>query len=432
MSQIKNGRRVAIVHGLRTPFVKCGTLFKNLTSLGLAKTATVELLNRTEIEPKEIDKVIFGNVIQSVGTPNLAREIALGSGVPATVPAFTVTSACASANQAFTTAVDSILAGDSEVVLSGGVESIQDLPYFFGRAGRSRIFDSPRGINLIEKARPLLKMGAADTPLSLPHLHERWAGYTLGESAEKLARKNKISRDEQDSFALRSHSLASRAQSEGIFEDEIINTFVPPDFSDVVSSDNGVKYDVSIESFAELPPIFDKEFGTVTEGNSAPLSDGASVILLMSEDKARALGYKPIAFVRAYAYAALDPSEDLLMSPAYSIPVALERAGITLGEIDLIEIHEAFSSQVIANVRALSSKGFAKQMLGRIQPVGEVDMDKLNVSGGSIAIGHPIGATGARIIMTLVYRMAKRRGNFGLVSLPSAGGLGVSIILEKE
>ncbi|MFI5322222.1 MAG: acetyl-CoA C-acyltransferase [Thermodesulfobacteriota bacterium] len=429
---MKNGRRVAIVHGLRTPFVSCGTLFKNLTSLELAKIATVELLNRAEIEPKEIDKVIFGNVVPSIRTPNLAREISLGSGVPATVPAFTVTSACASANQAFTTAVDSILAGDSEVVITGGVESIQDPLYLFGRSAKSRIFDSSKGINLIEKAKPFLKMGAVEANLSLPHLQERWAGYTMGESAEKLARKNKIGRDEQDAFALRSHTRASMAQAEGIFEDEIINTYVPPDFSDVVSTDNGVKSDASIESFAGLPPIFDKEFGTVTEGNSASLSDGASVILLMSEEKARALGYKPIAFVRSYAYAALDPSEDLLMSPAYSTPAALDRAGIPLGEIDLIEMHEAFSSQVIANVRALTSRGFAKEKLGKSQPVGEVDMDKLNISGGSIAIGHPIGATGARIIMTLAYRMAKRRGEFGLVSLPSAGGIGVSIILEKE
>ncbi len=432
MSQISNGRRVAVVHGLRTPFAKCGTLFKNLTSLDLGKMATVELLNRTEIAPKEIERVIFGSVTPSVRTPNLAREIALGSGVPPAVPAFTVTSACASATQAFTTAVDSILAGDSGVVLTGGVESIHDLSYLFGSGGRSKLFESSKGMNLIERARPLLKMGAVEMSFSLAHLPERSAGRTLGESAEKLARKNKISRDEQDSFALRSHTLASRAQAEGIFEDEIIHTFVPPDFTDIVSGDNGVRYDVSIEALTELPPVFDKEFGTVTEGNSAPLSDGASVILLMSEDKARALGYKPIAYVRAYAYAAIDPSEELLMGPAYSTPIVLDRAGIPLSEIDLIEIHEAFSSQVISNVRALGSKGFAKEKLGRSQAVGEVDMDKLNVSGGSIAIGHPLGATGARIIMTLAYRMSKRRGNFGLVSLPSAGGLGASIILEKE
>ncbi|HSC34261.1 MAG TPA: acetyl-CoA C-acyltransferase, partial [Thermodesulfobacteriota bacterium] len=217
-----------------------------------------------------------------------------------------------------------------------------------------------------------------------------------------------------------------------IFEDEIIHTFVPPDYTEIVSSDNSVRHDISVEALSGLPPLFDKEFGTVTDGNSAPLSDGASVILLMSEEKSRALGYKPIAYVRSYAYAALDPSDELLMGPAYSTPAALERAGIGLDEIDLVELHEAFSSQVISYLRALDSKGFTKEKLGRSQPVGEVDMEKLNISGGSIAIGHTLGATGARIIMTLAYRMSKRKGNFGLVSLASAGGLGVSIVLEKE
>jgi acetyl-CoA acyltransferase len=420
---------VAIVHGIRTPFVKCGTLFRNLTSLDLGKIAAVELLNRTEIVPKEIDKVFIGSVIPSVRTPNLAREIALGSGIPATVPAFTVTSACASAMQAFTSAVDSILSGDSDIVLAGGADSVHDSPYLGGRGARSRLYDS---INLIEKAMPLLKMGAGESAFSLPLLPERYAGYTLGESAEKLARRYQIGRDEQDSFAVRSHTLASMAQTEGIFEDEIIHTFVPPDFTEIVSADNSVRYDMSAETLSGLPPLFDKEFGTVTDGNSAPLTDGASVVLLMSEDKARALGYKPIAYVRSYAYAAVDPSDELLMGPAYSTPAALERAGIGLDEIDLVEIHEPFSSQVISYVRALDSKGFAKEKLGRSQPVGEVDMEKLNISGGSIAIGHTLGATGARIIMTLAYRMSKRKGNFGLVSLASAGGLGVSIVLEKE
>lgn len=423
---------MAIVHGLRTPFVKCGTLFRNLSSLDLGKISAVELLNRTEINPKDIDKVFIGSVIPSVGTPNLAREIALGSGVPATVPAFTVTSACASASQAFTSAVDSILSGDSEIVLAGGADSVHDSPYLGGRGQRSRLYESAKGINLIEKAMPLFKMGAGESGFTLPLLPERYAGHTLGESAEKLARRYQIGRDEQDSFAVRSHTLASRAQAEGIFEDEIIHTFVPPDFTDIVSADNCVKYDVSVEALSDLPPLFDKEFGTVTDGNSAPLTDGASVILLMSEDKARSLGYKPVAYVRSYAYAAVDPSDELLMGPAYSTPAALDRAGIGLDEVDLVEIHEPFSSHAISYVRALDSKGFAREKLGRTQPVGEIDMDKLNISGGSIAIGHTLGATGARIIMTLAYRMSKRKGNFGLVSLASAGGLGVSIVLEKE
>ncbi len=432
MSQFKNGKRVAIVYGLRTPFAKSGTLFRNLTSLELGKIATVELVNRTEIDPAEVDKVIFGNVLSSIKTPNLAREIALGSGIPPTVPAFTVTSACASASQAFTNAVDSIVSGDSDVVVAGGVESIPEVPFLFNKTEISKIFDTKRGKGLIRKAGPLLKMGTEDIAPAVPYLPERYAGFSMGEAAEKTARQYKISRGEQDEFALRSHKLASRAQEEGIFEDEIVHTFVPPEYEDTVSADNCVRDDLTPEALSELEPIFDREFGTVTSGNSSPLSDGASVLLLLSEEKARSLGYKPLAYVKSYAYAAVDPTVELLMGPAYSTPLALDRAGISLREIDLIEIHEAFASQVLFNIKALSSRKFAKEKLGRVQPVGEVDMEKLNVSGGSIAIGHPLAATGGRIITTLVYRMAKRRGNFGLVSLPAAGGLGVSIVLEKE
>lgn len=431
MSQFQHGRRVAVISGLRTPFVRSGTSYRNLTSLELGKVVTVELLNRTEIYPGEIDKVIFGNVVSSVQTPNLAREIALGSGIPPTVPAFTATSACVSAGQAFTSAVDSIVSGDSDVVLAGGVESGTDISILSGRTAGSKIIHSTKGGNLISRAKPLFKMGGEEEVPSIAFLPERYTGRTMGEAAEKTARRYKISREEQDEFALRSHVLASRAQEEGVFEDELIHTYVPPDFSDIVSRDGGVMDDISPEYLAQYEPIFDSEFGTITAGNSTALSDGASALLLMSEDKAKALGYKPQAYVRAYAYRALDPSNDLLMSTAFSAPAALDRAGVSLSDIDLVEIHEAFSSQVISNLMALASRGFAREKLGKAQPVGEIDMDRLNVSGGSIAVGHPLSATGGRIIMTLIYRLAKRGGKLGLVSLPASGGIGVSIVFEK-
>lgn len=432
MSQFQNGRRVAVISGLRTPFVSSGTTYRNLKSLDLGKVVTVELLNRTEIDPGQIDKVIFGNVFSSVDTPNLAREIALGSGLPPTVPAFTVRSACVSSGQAFTSAVDSIISGESDTVLTGGVESGTDMSILSGRTAGSKVIHSTKGGNLISRAKPLFKMGAEEIVPSFAFLPERYTGRTMGEAAEKTARRYKISREEQDGFALRSHLLASRAQEEGVFEDELIHTYVPPDFSDVVSRDGGVMDDISPEYLARYEPIFDSEFGTVTVGNSSTLSDGASALLLMSEGKAKALGYKPLAFVRSYAYRAIDPSDDLLMSTAFSVPAALDRAAVSLSDIDLVEIHEAFSSQVISNLRALASKGFAREKLGKAQPVGEIDMERLNVSGGSIALGHPLSATGGRMIMTLIYRMAKRSGKLGLLSLPGSGGIGVSIVFEKE
>ncbi len=429
MSQFKNGRRVAIVYGLRTPFTKPLTYFKNLNSLDLGKLAAVELVNRTEIEPSEIDKVIFGNVATSVKTSNLAREIALGAGIPWTTPAFTVTSACASSCQAFSNAVDSIISGESDVVVAGGVDTALEIYSIFNKTKRSKLLDSRGG--LMKKARPFLKVGAEGTPDSLPFLPERYAGIVLGESAEKVARQYKISREEQDGFALRSHALATRARDEGIFEDEIVSTFVPPEFEDPASFDNGVADGITLESLSNMEPLFDREFGTVTAGNSSYLADGASVLLLASEEKAKSLGYKPLAYVRSYAFCAVDPSSECLMSPAYATHSALERASISLSDIDLMEMHELFASQVLSNIKALASKSFAKDKFGRMQPLGEIDIERINVSGGSIAIGHPPAATGGRLITTLIYRMVKRRGNFGLVALPAAGGQGFSLVLEK-
>jgi acetyl-CoA acyltransferase len=430
VSQLKNGRRVAIIHGLRTPFAKPGTSFKNLTSLDLGKIVTVELLNRTEIEPSEIDRVIFGNVRTLVRTQNIAREISLGSGIPHSSPAFTVSSACVSANQSFSSAVDSIASGEADVVVAGGVDTSNEIHSIYNKTLRSKSLRAGGG--LIQKARPLLRIGAEDEPESLSFVPERSTGMTLGEFAETIARRYKLTRDEQDEFALRSHTLASRARDEGVFEDEVIHTFIPPDFEDFLSTDNGVADELTSESLAEMDPLFDREFGTVTAGNSSYLSDGASVLLLASEEKAKSMGYKPLAYVKSYAYSAVDPMSELLMSPAYATDKALERAGISLSEIDLVEIHEAFASQVISNLKALGSKAFAKENLGKMQPVGEVDPERINVSGGSIAIGHPPAATGIRLITTLVCRMAKRRGNFGLVMLPAAGGLGFSLVTEKQ
>ena len=427
-----NQNRVAVVYGLRTPFVKAGTVFKNLSSLDLGKLITVELINRTEIDPKVIDKVIFGTVLPSIKTSNLAREISLGAGVPASVPAFTVTSACASSVQAFTNGIDSIMSGDSHVVLIGGVESISDFPVLFSKNFRNVLADSSKGKNFLQKAKPFLRMGVGDIAPDIPAVAERYTGLTMGKSADKMARQNQISKKDQDEFALRSHTLASKAQKEEIVRREIAKTFIPPEFAEPYSADNTIRKDLNLDILSSLPPAFDKEYGTVSSGNSAPLSDGACALLLMSEENAKALGYKPLGYVRSYAYSAVDPKDQLLMGPSYSTPIALDRAGITLKDLDLIEIHEAFSAQVLSNLRALGSKKFAEEKLSRSKPVGEVDMDSVNVTGGSIAIGHPFGATGGRLILTLLYGLQRRQTQFGLATVCAAGGLGASVVLERK
>jgi acetyl-CoA acyltransferase len=429
---IKNGRRVAIVYGLRTPFIKSGTLFKNLSSLDLGKIAAVELINRTEIDPEEIDEVIFGTVIPTVKTSNLAREIALGSGIPTSTPAYTVTRACASANQAITNAAESILSGSCDTVVAGGVESISDFPALFSKRFRASLYDSYKGKNLIQKIKPFLALRFRDLAPDVPAIAELSTGLTMGESAEKMAKENHITREEQDALAYRSHKLAFEATEHGRLGEEIIPTFIPPDFSTIVASDNAIRQETSIESLSKLAPVFDKKYGTITAGNSSPLTDGASVLLLMTEEKAKALGYEPLGYIRSYAYAALSPEDQLLMGPAYSTPLALDRAGLTLKDIDLMELHEAFAAQVLSNIQALSSRRFAEEKLGRSGPVGEVDMEKFNVMGGSIAIGHPFGATGGRVTITILNELKRRSGNFGLVSVCAAGAMGVSMVLERE
>ncbi|GBD38163.1 3-ketoacyl-CoA thiolase [bacterium HR37] len=431
-----NTRRVAIVCGIRTPFIRAGTLFRDLSSLDLGRIVTVELINRSEVDPEDIDEVVFGSMVSVARTPNLARDIALASGIGASTPAYTVTMSCISGIRAFTSALESIALGNRDTVLVGGVESFSECASSLS----SKMFNiklkngSFKTVGLLQRVNAFLGNGSYKLSFGLPFLLDASAGITLGESAEKMARKHSITRREQDEFAARSHNLASISAKDGRFGEEIVSLLLPPDFSTLVCSDNGVCKDISVEALSKEEPIFDRRYGTVTFGNSSYLSDGASAVLLMAEEKARALGYNPLGYVRAYAYASASvcTDEKLLMGPAYSTPIALELAELTLREIDLVEIQETFAAQVLSNARAFASKKFAKEDLNRSNPVGEIELERLNVLGGSIAIGHPFGASGLGVIVTLLNELKRRDRNFGLVCMSASGGLGVSIILERE
>jgi acetyl-CoA acyltransferase len=263
-----------------------------------------------------------------------------------------------------------------------------------------------------------------------PAIAEPSTGETMGQSAEKMAKLNHIARDAQDQFALRSHRLAAVGTEDGRLTAEIAPGYLPPDYSTALVSDNGVRLDTSLEKLVALPPVFDRRYGTVTAGNSSPLTDGASAVLLMSAERAATLGYRPLAYIRSYAYAALDPGEQLLMGPVLAAPLALQRAGLTLTEIDLVEMHEAFASQVLCNLQGFTSREWAARA-GFTEPMGEVDRSRLNVMGGSIAIGHPFGATGGRILTTLASELARRDGQFGLLTVCAAGGMGHAMVIER-
>jgi acetyl-CoA acyltransferase len=424
-----NGRRVAIVAGLRTPFAKAGTALKTMTAQDLGRAVVAELVQRTNLDAKEIDAIIFGTVIPSVLAPNIAREVALLPMLPKGIPAFTVSRACASANQAITDAADQIALGHADVVIAGGAESLSNIPILHSRNFADALVAAQRARSLRGRLGAVARVRPRDLVPVAPAIAEPSTGETMGESAEKMAKLNHIPREEQDQFALRSHRLASAGTADGRLTAEIMPLYVPPTYETWLTSDNGIRSNTSLEQLQALPPVFDKRYGTVTAGNSSPLTDGAAAVLLMSEAKARALGYAPIAYIRSYAYAALDPGEQLLQAPVLAAPVALDRARLTLKEIDLVEMHEAFAAQVLSNLQGFESKVWAERA-GRSQPVGEVDRSRLNVMGGSIAIGHPFGATGARITTTLANELKRRGGQFGMMTVCAAGGMGFAMILE--
>lgn len=415
--------------GVRTPFARSGTTLKSLSAIDLGKRAVAELIQRSEIDGKLVDAVIYGTVVPSVLAPNIAREVSLLPMLPKGVQSFTVGRACASANQAITDAADQIALGHAEAIIAGGAESLSNVPILHSRGMSDALVAASRAKTFGGRVRALARVRPRDLVPITPAIAEPSTGESMGESAEKMAKINAIPRADQDHFALRSHRLAAAGTEDGRLTAEILPLFVPPAF-DAMTSDNGIRADSTMEQLRALKPVFDRKYGSVTAGNASPLTDGASAVLLMSEERAKALGYTPMAYIRSYSYAALDPGEQLLMGPVLAAPVALDRAGLELKDIDLIEMHEAFAAQVLCNLTGFESKAWAERA-GYSKPVGEVDRSKLNVMGGSIAIGHPFGATGGRILTTLCNELARRGGQFGLMTVCAAGGMGHAMVIER-
>jgi len=430
MATFGNGRRVAIVAGVRTPFAKAGTAFKSISAIDLGKLCVAELMQRTNLDGKEVQALVFGTVIPSVLAPNIAREVSLMPQLPKGVQAFTVSRACASANQAITDAADQIALGNIDAAIAGGSESLSNIPILHSQGMAETLIAASKAKTLATRLKAFSRLRPKDFVPITPAIAEPTTGETMGQSAEKMAKLNSISREEQDHFALRSHRLAAAGTADGRLTAEIMPVYVPPKFDSVLTSDNGIREDTSYEQLAALKPVFDRKYGSVTAGNSSPLTDGGACVLLMSEEKAKALGYPPLGIIRSYAYAALDPGEQLLQAPVLAAPVALKRAGLILHDIDLVEMHEAFAAQVLSNLKGFESKYWAERA-GFSEPVGEVDRAKLNVMGGSVAIGHPFGATGARITTTLLHELRRRGGQFGLMTVCAAGGMGFAMVVER-
>ncbi len=422
-------RRAVVVAGNRTPFARAFGSYIELDAIALGTRAVKGLLDRTELDWNEIDAIVWGGVILPPGAPNVGREIALDLGLPYDVEAYTVTRACASGLQAVTNAVQAVESGEHDVVIAGGADSTSNaglmLPQSFvhkvAPVAMSRKAGAMDYVKLLGRISPL-----RDLVPRKPEIAERTTGEVMGEAAERMAERNGVTREEQDAFAVMSHHRAAAAIASGRFDDEVTPVEVN---GHKVYTDEIVRGDTSVEKLARLRPAFKKN-GTLTAGNSSALTDGAASVLIMSEDRARALGYAPLAAFRSWAYTAVDPADQLLMGPALAMPRALERAGMALSDADLVDMHEAFAAQVLSIVRMLESDAFARERLGRDKAVGKVDMDRLNVHGGSVSLGHPFGATGARMVTTVAHELARTGAETAVLGICAAGGLGAGAVME--
>lgn len=444
----KSPRDVVIVEGVRTPFAKSGTKLKTVHAAQLGQIALKELIARTNLNVDLVDEVIIGNTGSPSDAVNISRVVALNAGFPIKTPAATVHRNCASALESITTGFERIKSGTMEMIVAGGTENMSQMPLItpaaivriIERLGAAKTAGArisalwdwfKADISQIKEmvtTPPMTKTKYKPIIALAEGLTDPFVGINMGMTAEVIAKEFGVGRREQDEYALKSHQKAVMARAK--IAEEITSVYLPPDYSETLIADNGPRDNQTIEALAKLKPFFDKTTGSITAGNSCPITDGAAMILMMSREKAEALGYKPMVRIRGYAYAGLEP-ERMGMGPAYSTPIALKRAGLTMKEIGLVELNEAFAAQVMANQKAFDSDEFGKK-IGLSGKIGELRTEILNVNGGAIAIGHPVGATGTRLVLTLMKEMKRRNTEFGLATLCIGGGQGGSVIIENE
>ena len=425
-------RPVAVIAGARTPFCKAGGAFIRRSAAQLGAVAARETMLRAGIRPDRVEQIIFGIVSAPVGAPNIAREIGLEAAFPAGVPAYTISKACISSNQAVTSAADQIALGKADVILAGGAENLSDVPILYGRKFRDALFTASKARSAGERLRAFRGVRLADLAPVAPAIAEPSSGQTMGQAAEKMAKDFGIRREAQDRFAAHSHARAVAAWHSGELAQRVAPVPVPKgrDLA-MVAKDDHPREDTTEDKLAKLRPVFDRDFGSVTAGNASPLTDGASAVLLAAEEVARAEGWPILGVLRGYQYTAIDPFEHLLMGPVSAIAGVLDQTGLGLADMSVIEMHEAFAAQVLSNLHGLASAKYCQDKLGRSRPVGEVDPDFVNQWGGSISLGHPFGATGGRLVLQLLDQLAKKGAQFGLISACAAGGLGSAMVFER-
>ena len=423
-------RKVVLIDGCRTPFLRSGTDYMDLMSYRLGQFAIKGLLVKTGVEPAVVDQVIMGTVISNIKTPNVARESALAAGIPNTTPCHTVSQACISANRAIADACLEIMSGRSEVIIAGGVDNTSDTPIQFRKEMRNKLFRAQKLRGLGDTLKFVFSLRPADFFPERPKVAEYSTSRVMGEDCDIMAARFSIGREEQDTYAVRSHHLAAKAHEAGHLPKEMVDVALPPKFTPV-KRDNGIRADTSEDKVKRLRPAFDRKFGTLTAANSSFLTDGAAVTLLTSEKKAKELGLHPKAEVVDFVFTGQDLNDELLLGPTFSVSKLLHRKKLSLPDFDVVEFHEAFAGQILSNIKALASDDFARQFLRRKKAVGEIDMDRFNLWGGSLSIGHPFGATGARLMTTTANRLIEESGEYGLLAACAAGAHGHAMILKR-
>jgi len=426
-----SGERIAVVAGLRTPFAKQATAFHGIPAVDLGKIVVNELLQKHDVDPAIVDQLVFGQVVQMPEAPNIAREIVLGTGMNVSTDAYSVSRACATSFQSTVNITESIMTGMADVGIAGGADSTSVAPVGLSKKFARTLLDLTKTKTMGQKFALLRKLNFKDILPVPPAVAEYSTGLSMGQTAEQMAKTHGISRADQDALAHRSHTLATECWQQGKLDGEVMAVHSEP-YKSFIDKDNCIRENSVLEGYAKLRPVFDRKHGTVTAATSTPLTDGGAAILLMREGRAKELGYKPLGYIKSYGFAGIDVWQDMLMGPSFATPIALKRAGMELKDLDLIEMHEAFAAQTLANMKMFASDKFAQQHLGRAKAIGDIDMTKFNVMGGSLAYGHPFAATGARLIVQTLNELNRRGGGVGLTTACAAGGLGAAMIVETD
>ena len=420
-----------IVGGVRTPFVKSFTLFKDMDSLDLSAAVVNGLIHNLGVEPELIDEIIMGAVIPQIKNPNVARDTILQLGLPSHIHGFTLSQACASSLQSVTLAAKTIAYGHPHLIVAGGVECLSQVPITYSEGARKTLIALSRAKNLALKWKALKKFQLSHWIPSPPPLAEPLTGLTMGQHGEIMAEKNEISRKDQDLFALASHQKASQAQKKGILAEEILPLWPAPHYKDVIDHDTIIRSEGTLESLSKLKPVFSKPYGTLTAGNSSPLTDGAAATLVCDEKRAKALGFEPLVEVVDVEFVGCDPYDQLLVGPALAIPRILKKHRLKISDIDRFEIHEAFAAQTLSCLELMDRKKFFEDNFGTSRVLGRIPDEKINVNGGAIAIGHPFAASGSRLVNSLALELKRHNLEYGLIAMCSAGGMAGCMLLKN-